>query len=350
MIHKISERKKDHLRIVCAEDVRYQEVSAGFEQYIFIHNALPEINLSDVDLSCEFLGHRLSMPLIVCPIGGGESDGKNLNQALARASNKAGVALAIGSLRPALIDKSVVGTYVIARENAPDIPLIANLGAVQLAEKLDRRSLKSLLDTIGADALSIHLNPLQEALQPEGDPSFRNVSKAIEILKDTLPIPIIVKEVGFGLSAGVIRRLFKMGIEWVDVAGAGGTSWSRIEAKRISDPYQKQLASQFFEWGIPTVPALLDAVQIEGLNVIASGGIDNGIKFAKAIALGASLAGGAATFVQAWFAHGEEGLAEIFDLFKDTLRHVMFCTGCKDLKTFRCNPEIIKALPLRERL
>jgi len=346
MIHKISERKKDHLRIISDDDVHYQEVTTGFERFTFIHNALPEINLSDVDTSCEFLGKAIKIPLIICPIGGGESDGRELNRALARAANASGTALAIGSLRPALIDKSVVATYAVARENAPDIPLIANLGAVQLTEDLDRRALQTLLNVIGADALSIHLNPLQEALQPEGDPAFRDVSRAIEILKDTLPIPIIVKEVGFGLSGGVVRRLYKMGIEWVDIAGAGGTSWSRIEAKRITDPYRKKLAGEFFEWGIPTVPALLEAVQVEGLRVIASGGINDGMKFAKAIALGAALAGGAAVFVRAWYNHGEEGLAELIHLFEDTLKHVMFCTGCRDLKSFRYNPEIIKMLPL----
>jgi len=346
MIHKITERKKDHLRIICDEDVHYQEVTTGFEQFTFIHNALPEINLNDVDSSGEFLGRHLQMPLIICPISGGESDGKNLNRALANAANSAGVALAIGSIRPALIDKSVIPTYAVARENAPDIPLIANLGAVQLSEGVDRKLLKAILDEIGADALSVHLNPLQEALQPEGDPSFRNVSKALEILKDTLPIPIIVKEVGFGLSGSVIRRLFKMGIEWIDVAGAGGTSWSRIEAKRISDPYQKRLAGEFFEWGIPTVMALQEAVKVDGLNIIASGGIDTGLKFAKAIALGAALAGGAAQFVRAWYSQGAEGLSETLNLFRDTLRHVMFCTGCKNLEDFRANSEIIKKLPL----
>ncbi len=346
MIHKISERKKDHLRIVCDDDIRFREVTTGFENYRFIHNALPEINLSDVDTSCEFLGKKLKMPLLICPIGGGESDGRELNKALAEAANIAGSALAIGSLRPALIDRSVVATYTVARQYAPDIPLIANLGAVQLTEGIDRRALKSLLDEIGADALSIHLNPLQEALQPEGDPAYRNVSKAIEILKDTLPIPIIVKEVGFGLSEGVIRRLFKMGIEWVDVAGAGGTSWSRIEAQRITDPYRKKLAEEFYEWGIPTAAALIGAVKVEGLNVIASGGIDNGMKFAKAIALGAYLAGNAAPFVRIWNNRKLEGIIEVMNLYQETLRHVMFCTGCRNLKSFRNNPDIIQSVPL----
>jgi isopentenyl-diphosphate delta-isomerase len=345
MIHKISERKKDHLRIVCNEDIQFREVTTGFENFRFVHNALPEINLSDVVTACEFLGKKLKMPLLICPIGGGESDGRELNIALAEAANTAGAALAIGSLRPALIDRSVVATYAVAREHAPDIPLIANLGAVQLNEGIDRRALKSLLDEIGADALSIHLNPLQEALQPEGDPAYRNVSRAIEILKDTLPIPIIVKEIGFGLSEGVIRRLFKMGIEWVDVAGAGGTSWSRIEAQRITDPYRKKLAEEFFEWGIPTATALQSAVGVEGLNVIASGGIDNGMKFAKAIALGAFLAGSAAPFVRAWNNRKAEGIIEIINLFKDTLQHVMFCTGCRNLKSFRNNREIIQSVP-----
>lgn len=338
----IKNRKKEHLKIAIGENVRYQNLTAGFEHYRFIHNALPEIDLTDVNMTTDFLGFKLQVPLLIAPMGGGESDGKRLNRDLATVANAEKVALGLGSIRPALENSRCIATYAVARESAPDIPIIANVGAAQLSDGLNSQRLKKILDEIGADALSIHLNPLQEALQPEGVASFRGVSRAIEILKETIPLPIIVKEVGFGLSPEVIKKLQKIGVEWFDVAGAGGTSWARVEYLREKEDHKKKVASEFFEWGIPTTECITGSVKLKGTHLIASGGIRTGLDFSKAIALGAEIGSAAAVFLQAREEKGIEGIRELIRLFKETLRLAMFCTSCQNIAAFCGNSNIIK--------
>lgn len=338
----IQARKKEHLRIVAEEDVQFR-TTTGFERWRFIHNAMPEIDLKDVDTRCEFLGYKINQPFMIAAIGGGESRGLELNRDLAQVANAARVPLVLGSMRILLEDSAVLPSFKIARQLAPDIPIIANLGAAQLNDNLDSRKVLRAIQDIGADALSIHLNPLQEALQPEGEPSFRNVSHALEILKETLPVPLIVKEVGCGLSLDVLKRLYKIGIKWVDIAGAGGTSWAKVEYHRILEASAKQLAAEFFEWGIPTAEALTAATQLKDLHLIATGGIDSGLNYAKAIALGAELAGAAAPFVTAWRKKGQEGIAQLLDHYQRTLQMAMFLTGCAKLKKFRGNAAIIQS-------
>jgi len=232
MLDEISKRKREQLQIVHDREVNFREQTTGFEHYHFVHNALPEIDLNEVDTQTEFLGYELAMPLMISSMSGGEDEGEKLNRDLAKVANQHKIPLGLGSLRPALENRAALKSYLVARQNAPYIPLIANIGATQLVKGLSSQKLLDLLREIQVNALSVHLNPLQEALQPEGQPHFKGVSRAIEILKDTLPLPIIVKEVGFGLSADVIKRLVKIGVQWIDIAGAGGTSWSRIEHLR----------------------------------------------------------------------------------------------------------------------
>jgi len=322
---KILTRKKEHLRIANDQPVHFHELTTGFEDYHFVHNALPEINLKDVSIESTFLGYELRSPLMISSISGGEEESKQLNRDLARAAGQSGIALTLGSIRPALENPKCISSYRIAREEASDIPIIANIGASQLVKEYKSKQLIKVLKQIEVDAISIHLNPLQEALQPEGEPHFKGVSRAIEILRETLPYPVIVKEIGCGLSFGVLKRLQKMGIQWIDVAGSGGTSWSRIEHHRTEARDKRDIASQFFEWGIPTVEAIQNAVKVKQMNIIASGGIDTGLKFAKAIALGAKLA----------------GVCDLINVYSETLRIAMFCTGNQDLAGFRGNKTII---------
>lgn len=339
----IHARKKEHLRIVAEEDVQFDQ-DGGFERWRFIPNALPEIDLSEVDTRCEFLGYKISQPFMIGSIAGGESQGMELNRSLAIAAQKARVPLVLGSMRILLEDNQALDSFAVAREVAPDIPIIANLGAAQIKALRDTEQLLKAIQAIGADALSIHLNPLQEALQPEGQPQFREVSRSIEILRETLPVPLIVKEVGCGLSLNVLQRLSKIGIEWVDIAGAGGTCWARVESHRISDSTRHSLAAEFFDWGIPTAEILVSARQINALHLIASGGINTGTRFAKAIALGAELASAAAIFVKAYQKSKAKGILEILEHFRETLRLTMFLTGCKTLKKFRGNLSIIEQI------
>jgi len=338
---KILTRKKEHLQIANDQPVHFHEITTGFEDYHFVHNALPEIDISDVNIKTNFLGYELLSPLMISSISGGEDESKQLNRDLARAASQSGIALSLGSIRPALENPECIDSYQIAREEAPNIPIIANIGASQLVKEYKSKQLIKVLKQIKVDAISIHLNPLQEALQPEGEPHFKGVSRAIEILRETLPYPVIVKEVGFGLSADVIKRLQKMGIQWIDVAGSGGTSWSRIEHHRTEALNKKNIASQFFEWGIPTVEAVQNAVKVKQMKIIASGGIDTGLKFAKAIALGAELAGAAIPFLQARNRGGVAEVCDLINIYSETLRIAMFCTGNQDLARFRGNKTII---------
>ncbi len=337
----IKNRKKEHLSSILDNDVNYLETFTGLEKYRFIHNGLPEINFNKIDTSIKFLDHTISQPLLITSMSGGESNGDKLNKDLAVVAEKEKIALGLGSIRPVLEDSSVIKNYAIVRELAPTIPIIANIGAVQLQGVLRGKKLSNILKNIGADALAVHLNPLQELLQPEGDSNFSGISKALELLHDIMPLPIIIKEVGFGLSADVIKRVKKIGINWIDVAGAGGTSWAKIEGKRITNPLRKKIAAEFFEWGIPTATSLKYANQVDGMKIIASGGIDTGLKYSKSIALGADLGGVAASFLRIWKENGVEGLTETIKIYKESLKISMCCTGCSDLKQFRGNPKII---------
>ena len=339
---QILNRKKDHLQIVAEKNVNYNDLSAGFDNYHFVHNALPELNLNEIDISTKFLGYDLSFPLLINSMTGGEELGKELNKTIAKVANQEKVAFGLGSIRPALENPAAIASYTVAKENAPDIPVIANIGAAQLNSDLSFRELFQVLKQIGADAISIHLNPLQEALQPEGDTNFEGVENAIGNLLEKISIPIIVKEVGFGLSSDIIQRLIKLGVKWIDISGAGGTSWAKVEKERNQDFVDRKVAEEFGEWGIPTVSILEKVVNLNDIKLIASGGIDSGLKFAKAIALGASIGGLAGPFLKCWNEKGEQGVREFIKILRKTLRISLFCTGCKSILDFRKNFNIIK--------
>lgn len=340
-MNEIIKRKQEHLKIAQEEAVQYSRLMTSFEGYRFIHNALPELDFKQIDTRTSFLEYRLSAPLMIAGMTGGDDRSERLNRDLARAAREMKIALGLGSIRPLLEDCKQLSSYKVAKEEAPDVPVIANIGAVQLLRNRDTSHLIEVLKSIKVDALAIHLNPLQEALQPEGEPQFRGVSRAIELLKETIPFPLIVKEVGFGLSENVIARLYKIGIRWIDIAGAGGTCWSRIEAKRARSDMDRQVAAEFFEWGIPTAVSLEWAVRKQGLQVIASGGIDSGLSFAKAIALGAHIGAAASPFLKAWSQGGVAAVRELIRVFTKTLRIAMFCTGCHTLPDFRGNRQVI---------
>ncbi len=338
----IQQRKQDHLRIVAEENVRFKHISAGFEHYRFVHNALPELNFSEIDSTTPFLGYSLGAPLVINPMSGGVDQGKALNRALAEVAQAEKIALGLGSLRPALEDETTLESFRVARESAPDIPILANIGAIQLKSDSNQDQLSQLLSQIGADALTVHLNPLQEVLQPEGEPNFAGVLRALEQARDRFGLPLIIKEVGCGLSKKVLQKLAEIGIKWVDVSGAGGTSFAQVEEKRSKDPVQKQVAKEFSEWGIPTVESLRLALGLQHLRVIASGGVESGIHFAKAIALGSALVGVAAPVLQAWHKKKAAGVQEMIQSYKETLKIAQFCTGCKSYLEFCGNLNIIR--------
>ncbi len=268
-----SSRKADHLRINIEHDVAAKGVAAGFDDYAFAHRALPEIDLSDVDLSCEFLGRRLAAPLLVSCMTGGTPQAREINARLARVAQQYGLAMGLGSGRALIESPEQLPTFEV-RSQAPDILLFANLGAVQLNKGYGAAECRRLVELLGADALVLHCNPLQEALQPEGDTCFAGLLRAIENSVREVDFPIVVKEVGWGIAADQVRALFDAGVAAVDLAGAGGTSWSEVERYRIAEPWRARVAAEFAGWGIPTARCLVEARAVAPNEpLIASGGI-----------------------------------------------------------------------------
>ncbi len=326
----IVDRKAEHIRINLEEDVAAKGVTTGFERYRFVHRALPEIDLESVSLETAFLGRRLRAPLLFSCMTGGTSRARQINRTLAAAAQRHGVAMGLGSCRVLLEHPEVLPTFAV-RDLCPDVPLLANLGAVQLNLGVGTAACRRIVDLLQADALVLHLNPLQEALQPEGDTCFAGLLGRIDALCAALEIPVIVKEVGWGIAPDLVAALFEAGVAAVDVAGAGGTSWSEVERHRITDPVRARVAAAFADWGLPTADAIRLARQAapEG-TLIASGGIRGGVEVAMAIALGADLVGSAGSMLRA-AADGEETLDAAVTEITDTLRITMFCSGAPDL-------------------
>lgn len=309
-------RKKDHVELVLRKDAQYAKTTR-FERMDFMHNALPEIDLKDVDLSTTFLGKKISYPILITGMTGGYPAAKNINKELAKAAEKHGLAFGVGSQR-AMIEKPKLKETYEVRSVAPNIPLLANIGAFQL-KKYPFEQIESLVSSIEADGLAIHLNALQEVVQPEGDTDFSGVLDAIRKTCDRLSVPVVVKETGAGMNQSVAVKLKEAGASYIDVAGAGGTSWSKVEYFR-SGP-----VPGFENWGIPTADCIVMCRNV--LPIIASGGIRNGIDGVKAIALGADLCGAAYPFIKAW---KDDALDEFIGVFKNQMKICAYLTGSKN--------------------
>ena len=326
-------RKADHIRINLEEDVTFKKLTTGLEKYFFMHQALPELNLADVDTSLELFGKKMQRPLLISSMTGGTAEARQINLNLAAAAQISGMAMGLGSMRAVVEDKRLADTYQV-REVAPDILLFANLGAVQLNYGYGLAECQYTVEIIEADALILHFNALQEAVQPEGDGDFASLLPKIETLCRKLPVPIIAKEVGWGFAANTARQLADAGIAAIDVAGAGGTSWSQVEMYRAPTSRHARVAGAFIDWGIPTAVSIQYCHQAAPhLPIFASGGIKNGIEVAKSIALGATVTGLAGDFLRAADQSGVEGVIELAETITDELRIAMFCSGAVDLES-----------------
>jgi isopentenyl-diphosphate Delta-isomerase len=334
-------RKSDHLRINLQEDVAAKGVSSGFDRYRFVHRALPEIDLGSVDTGASILGRELRAPILISCMTGGTPEAERINTTLARVAQDQGLAVGLGSGRVLLENPDVLSTFDM-RRHAPDVPLLANLGAVQLNKGLGVDDALRLVELLGADALVLHLNALQEALQPGGDTCFADLLPKIAALCRRLGKPVVVKEVGWGLAPDVVRDLIGAGAVGVDVAGAGGTSWSEVERHRLGEPWRARAAAAFAGWGLPTADALRQAraAAPEAL-VFASGGIQDGLDVAKAVALGADLVGLAGPFLRA-AASGLESARDLARELTETLRIGMFCVGAGSLAELRSTPRLVE--------
>ncbi len=333
------QRKQDHLRIVMGEAVSSAS-STGLERYRLLHRALPELDLAQIELGVTFLGRRLEAPLLISGMTGGVERGAEINRRLAAAAQAHGCAMGVGSQRVALEQPDLEPLFSV-RDVAPDILLLANFGAAQLNTGFGLDQACRAVEMIGADALVLHLNPLQEALQAHGNTDWRGLLSRIADLCAGLHVPVVVKEVGWGISAGVAKRLLAAGVAAIDIAGAGGTSWSEVERQRATNPLLHDVAGAFAGWGIPTAEALREVrAACPEACIIASGGIRDGIDVAKAIALGASLCGIAAPVVQA-AARSEEQAEFALRVVIEQLRVAMFAVGVPGIEQLRTRPGLL---------
>jgi isopentenyl-diphosphate Delta-isomerase len=330
----LTDRKNEHLDVVLGGRASSQ-ATTGFDEIVFEHAALPELDMDEIDLTTQFLGKRINAPLLVSSMTGGPARAAAINANLAIACQELGVALAVGSQRVALENSELAGLGAELRRHAPDIVLLGNFGAAQLNLGFGLDEARRAVDMIGADALIIHLNPLQEAVQHEGNRNWRGLLGRIETLAGTLGVPIVVKEVGAGISARLARRLVNAGVSVIDVAGAGGTSWAAVEAERSKTPEQAAIARAFVDWGQPTARAISEVrAACPDSVIIGSGGVRNGLDVAKAIRLGADIVGQAAGVLHAATLSPEAVISHL-TVTMAQLRVACFCTGSSDLKALR---------------
>ncbi|HUT81341.1 MAG TPA: type 2 isopentenyl-diphosphate Delta-isomerase [Candidatus Bathyarchaeia archaeon] len=326
-------RKQDHIDI-CCNSTKEIEMSktTGFEDLEFVHNALPEVNFDDIDLSTSFLKHQFKYPIFISSITGGTEKAKKINSLLAQAAEKFGIGIGVGSQRAALEEENTFDSFSIIRENAPKAFVAANLGAIQLNNNFTITHAQKAIEMIKANALILHLNPLQEIIQPEGNTNFNNLSSKIKEIGKKLKEPLIVKEVGSGISYEIARQLTECNVKAIDIAGAGGTSWSQIEAIRAKQQgftKQAKVGELLKNWGIPTAASTIEVATLaDKVEIISSGGIRNGLEAAKALAIGAKLVGIALPLACLAATGTERQITDWLEQFIHELKTVMFLTGC----------------------
>lgn len=339
-------RKLEHIRIVLERDVESSE--GTLLEYVRLpHNSLPELNMDEVDTSVELFGKRLNAPIMITGMTGGHPEVAWINSAIAKVAEKYGIAMGVGSQRAALEDPKLESTFRVARENAPNAVIVANIGGAQLSKGLEVGKIEKIVDMIKADALAIHLNPAQEAFQPEGEPIYKNVIKEIKRIIDVLSVPIIVKETGAGLNGVVARELWELGVRCFDVSGLGGTSWIKVETLRKD--FRRNPNGFPDLWGNPTAVSIIDLrTSVPEACIIASGGIRSGLDIAKSIAIGADLGGFALPALKALSLRGEEGLKRLIDDTIWQLKVAMFLTGSRNINMLKMVRPIIWGRLLEE--
>jgi len=326
-------RKRDHIEINLNKDVSSLLLN-GFERYHLVHCALPELNYSEIDSSTTLFNIRLDYPLLISSMTGGTEKATEINNCLAKIAQEFNLAMGVGSQRIGIEDDSVMDSFNV-RKVAPDILLFSNIGAVQLNYSFSVDQCRKAVDAIEANALILHLNPLQEVLMADGNTNFSGLLNKIEMICKKLGSPVVVKEVGWGISSEIAKMLFDAGVSAIDVAGAGGTSWAEVEKNRTEDHVKRQIAADFRSWGIPTAESLTAILEQNPESIIfASGGIRNGVDITKAIALGAALGGMAGPFLRA-AANSEEELRKFTRVIIEQIKIAMFSVGAKNLKNLR---------------
>lgn len=328
-----SKRKKEHIELCLTDKVAFKVKSNGFENYDFKHYALTEVDLEKISFRTNFITKKINFPFLISCMTGGTSEAENINSRLAEVANQLNVILGVGSQRQALESKKFHISYKVIRKKAPKIPILGNIGAAQIVQIKSADRIKSLVDMIEADAMVIHLNPLQELLQPEGETQFNGLRKQIKRLVRELPVPIIVKEVGAGISKEAAQILLETGVKGIDVAGAGGTSWAGVELLRSKN--QKEV---FWDWGLPTSFCIKEVASLKNnfnFVLIGSGGINTSFEMSKAFALGADITASARIILQKLINEGEDSVIKMVLNWFDDLKKIMFLTGSNNLKEIK---------------
>lgn len=340
---QIEGRKADHIEICLKENVQARKATSGFEDVFLVHRALPELDRDDINMSSTVFGHKFSAPVIVEAMTGGIGNATKINSSIAKAVEDLGLGMGVGSQRVAIENPRLEKTFSVARKKAPNAFLIGNIGGPQLAKGYSVKEVRKAVEMIDADALAIHLNPLQEAIQPEGETSFKYVLEKVCEVVQALKIPVIIKETGAGISCEDAKMLETAGICGIDVAGVGGTSWAAVEyfrAKERHDEFHMRLGETFWDWGIPTAISLIEVAQSTHMPTIASGGVRNGETIVKAVTLGASLGGVASPILQAAMS-GPKEVCKVLTYIIEELRNTMFLVGAKSIDDLSNVPAVL---------
>ena len=338
MAEKTEKRKAEHIRICLEQKAQARKATAGFEDIQLIHRALPEVDRQKISLSASFLGKKFSAPLIVGAMTGGTEEATKINASIAEAVEKLGLGMGVGSQRAAIEDRKLEKTYAVARKKAPSAFLIANIGGVQLVHGYGLKEVKKAIEMIDADAVAIHLNAMQEAVQPEGQTNFKGVLTKISEIAGELDKPLIVKETGCGISAEDAKALEVAGVKAIDIGGVGGTSFAAVEYYRSTSP--NNMGEAFWDWGIPTAVSLIETTQTVKIPVIASGGVRSGLDIAKSLALNANLASVSQPVLEA-AVKGAKKTQELLSCLIDELRNVMFLVGAENLESLAKVPVVV---------
>lgn len=343
MAEETKKRKADHIKICLDQKAQARKVTSGFEDVKFVHRALPEISKQKIDLNTTFLGHKFSAPLLVGAMTGGTAEAMHINAAIAETVEKLNLGMGVGSQRAAIEDRNMEETYSIARKKAPNAFIVANIGGVQLVHGYGLKEVKRIVEMIDADAVAVHLNALQETIQPEGQTDFKGILVKISEISENLDKPVIVKETGCGISAEEAARLEAAGVKGLDIGGAGGTSFAAVEyyrAKGEGNTSQRVVGEAFWDWGIPTAVSLVETTQTAKIPVIASGGIRSGTDIAKALALDASLASVTQPVLKAAI-KGPKHVERLLSLIIEELRNTMFLVGAEKVENLSKTPIVV---------
>ncbi len=343
MAEETVKRKSEHIRICLNENTQAKQATTGFEDALLVHRALPEIDKKKSSLTTTVFDHKFAAPIIIGSMTGGTDEAKRINANIAEAAEKLQLGMGVGSQRAAIENTELEKTYAIARKKAPNAFLVANIGGVQLVNGYGLKEVKKAIETIAADAVAIHLNALQEAIQPEGQTNFKGILERIGEIAKEVDIPVIVKETGSGISAEDALELEKAGVKGIDISGVGGTSFAAVEyyrAKGEKKTGKSLLGHTFWDWGITTVASLVETTQTVRVPVIASGGVRNGVDAAKALALGASLTSLSQPVLHAAAKSVNDTEDALTNLIEE-LRNTMFVVGAENVEQLKKKPIVL---------